>query len=210
MNNLSSVNVNNSNPTFGKTILNKVNLRKKAGNTYKFVEGYFSKLNPEDPKDLSLLESIRENWRRGTSFSNEMIYNFEKYKDSTNLYMTELKNSCLGIKKKVCCLIETTNPKKRKDRNNFEIVYVQSAPAISKDNSKYPIKGAGELSIYGAVKEAKKEGFKKVSLLSIKDSFYEHIGFPQKEVATKDSALFTLPQEKYDEFLQRIEKKYNL
>lgn len=218
MNNLGSVN-SNSNLSFGQTVLNKVNLRKIKGNdSFKFVKGYFSQLNTNDPKDLERIKQIETNWKAGTILGEKIINKFKAdwSKDnalcSTNLYMTELKNTFLRISKKVCCLMETTNPKNNpNDREIFKINLIQSAPCIANnDISSRPIKGAGELSIYGAVKVAQKEGYQKVKLHSVKNSFYEHIGFIPVEIYNRFCGVFELPQEKYASFLEKIEKKYHI
>lgn len=219
MNNLNSLTPYNSSPNFGKTILNKVNLQKRQGDTFKLAKGYFSQLNTTDKRDLRLIKSIKPEWESKIMFSEDLIKKFEAdfskdiNKCSTNLYMTELKSPISKISKKVCCLMETTNPQMNpNDREVFRINTVLSAPHIA---NSYPlqerdIKGAGELSIYGAVKLAQKEGYKKIQLQSVINPFFEHIGLILTEKYNKLSGIFELPQEKYADFLQKVESKYHL
>ncbi len=206
---VSSIKANsNNNQAFGKTILDNAKLQKKALNgAYKQADAFISKLTYGDAKDISLMEKIQNQWRKYSTFSEEIIYNF-KTNANKNIYMTELKNKCLKIKDKVCCLMMTTNPKKSLSRETFHIDLLQSAPAIADKGIKSPIKGAGELTVYEAVKEAKKEGYKKVQLTSIKDGFYSKIGF--KNLDNSDYHIFVLENKDYDNFLKRIEKKYNI
>lgn len=204
---VSSANINfNNNQSFGNTILDNAQLRKRALNgTYKQVDAFVSKLTKNDPKDLSVLDKIRESWRRNTAFSEEIMFCF-KHDERKNIYMTELKNKCLKIKQKVCCLMQTTNPDKCSSRDIFHIDFIQSAPSIADRVTQSPIKGAGELTIYEAVKTAKKEGYKRIQLSSIKDDFYSKIGFNEIE----NTHIFFLENKDFDNFLNRVEKKYNI
>ena len=75
-----------------------------------------------------------------------------------------------------------------------------------------PLKGAGELAVYCAVKLAKANGFKKVALFSSNNDFYDKIGMPKMEKYNKDiyTTPYLLKKEDYNKFLERIENKYSL
>lgn len=209
MNNF-SVNVNN-NPSFGKNILTNVNLKQATTDgSFKFVKGMISELNKNDKSDELLLEGIKGSWEGKARFSRVIIKHFEDAKNSSKVYITELKDKCDSLKDNICCLMETTNPQaKPKRRRNFVIKFLQSAPDIANKGNKTPIKGAGELCIYEAVKTAQKEGYKRVKLLSVNNSFYDHLGFKRGLYYKEDSYSYSLPQKQFAEFLQKVEEKYN-
>lgn len=108
------------------------------------------------------------------------------------------------------------------------IDFLQSAPDIA-DNAQSKIRGAGELAVYSAVKEAKEKGLKKIELTSgsaTSNTFYDKIGFDCVYVSyDPDSRLrhgkglgdliaiggcYELPSEKFDSFINRVEAKYNI
>lgn len=214
MNNLTINSYNNyNNPHFGKKLIGNINLRQiTKDETYKLVKGTFSELEPRNTADIAQLEGIRANWKSGSVFSGAIINDFEKAKKSSKVFITELKHNCADIKDKICCLMETTNPEKNPEkRNNFVIKYLQSAPAIAdKTILPTPILGAGELSLYEAVKIAKQEGYKRVKLFSVNNSFYEHVGFIKSRRSNERNGTFFLPDNLYNDFLKKVETKYNL
>ncbi len=200
-------NVNTYNKaSFGATILDNVTLRKKTLSGYKTVEGFVSQLTKDDAGDIARLQGIKENWRKSTIYSNEIIDNFCQNLKKKNFYITELKDNCVRIKNRICCMMQTTDPTVNQMRDKFRIDLLQSAPAIANKGSSSKIKGAGELAVYEAVKVAKKEGYQKVDLYSTNNSFYQKIGFEKNP----KSNFFSLDKSQYDKFLSRIEQKYNI
>lgn len=211
--NISGTNNNYSTytPSFGKKILANVNLKQRNfdRNSFKFVKATISTLDVNDPKDTKYIDKINKYWKSKTSFSNAIVCAFREKTNPKTFFMTELNTMNLKIKNKIVCLMKTTSPENCPNRDVFQIDLIQSAPAIAERPLITPIKGAGEVIIYGAVKMAKENGFKKVELLSANDRFYEKIGFIKDEKKPKyKNFYYYLPQEKYDNFIENVEKKY--
>ncbi|MCQ2788939.1 MAG: hypothetical protein MJ229_01040 [bacterium] len=208
--NSSATSINKKNTNFGATKLYNVNLKKMInGNMDKFIPAEIIKLDPNDAADKSQISKLFGPWSR-TEYGEDSFANF-MHNIEGNYFVTAIKDKAQELSKKITCFIQTTDAKNAPNKTNYEIVYLQAAPDLKKASE--AIKGSGELSMYNAVKEAKENGFKKVHVLSTNNPFYEHLGFDKKleiPIEDKEGGVFELPAQKFDEFLNKIAKKYNL
>lgn len=189
--------------SFGEKPLYNINLKKRQENDeYVHTSGTFSQIDPNNEDDEQLVTDIKENWGV-SSYSYEIAEEFLHPYMSKNSSFYIVKQDTLTQTNNTTCIASTTNVDDE-DKSIFEIEYIQSSPEIAfeKDSK---IKGSGEIMIYGCVKEAQKYGFEKVAIFSANDSFYKHIGLNKSQ-----NNWFELPSSKYDEFVERIEKKYKI
>ncbi len=95
-------------------------------------------------------------------------------------------------------------------KKRCEVLYLQCSPEIA-NNPKSPIRGAGEVALFGVVKYAKKNKHSEIVLFSTNNEFYKRIGFiPEDEVcATMPCCNFSLENQDYDNFLKNVKAKYN-
>ncbi len=211
MTTVNSMNSQNQNPlksvqpNFGQIKLDKVKLRvKSADGSYQLADAFVSKLESKSIRDKKLLDKLYDNWYN-TEYTHNVIVRFNQLKDFSNLYITKLKKNCKALKDNICSLIETTNPKANDRRDDFVIKYIQAAPEIANKSDK-PVKGAGELAVYEAVKTAKENNYKRISLYSTNDNFFTKLGFEKDE----NSHNFVLKKDKFDSFLEKVEQKYEI
>ena len=203
--------------SFSANPLYDINLKKLADNNlYEPLKAKFSQLLNNDDDAWEML-NVQDVWGRlGSSEYTEMITdNFIKAKNPQRAYyLVETSDSRKELFERATALLETTNPKKL-DKDIFEIHFLQASPALVGKNAP-EIKGSGELSLYGAVKVAKENGFKKVQLFSSNDGFYEKMGFVKAESlypedkTVSDGGIFELSADMFDDFLVKIENKYKI
>ncbi len=201
--------------TFGSKEIFPIKLRKNySSNNYKLVPASFSSISFNDDDDWRAMDKAFYEWSSPCgqgSYIKNIVDDFETPQAYHSCYITELKDENGDLYDRMTSVMQTTNPN-IKAKDEFEIFYVQSSPDILYSPFQPPVKGAGELAIYGAVRLAKENFFKLVSLLSTNDSFYYQIGFLKSKNNESDmpTTKFELPCEKYDEFLKRVEDKYSL
>lgn len=213
--NISPISLNTINKTssskklsFGETPVCKINLkRKQKDDTYKFIPAHFSKLNPSDDKDELLVDRIKDVWgKRNDSYAVEIASNFalQNGRSVNNNFYVISRDDLKDPYRKITCIMQTTSTDDR-DKSLFAVDYLQAHPNI--ENKQSPaIKGSGELSLYGCVKEAKEHGFKKVYISSSNNPFYEHLNLKPGE----RNSTFIIDEADYDSFLAKVEQKYEI
>lgn len=191
--------------SFGETPLYNIKLKERLENdTFSKTDGTFASLNPDDKNDAELIKKLETLWNPSgyAAVIAEEFLHPHKSKNSS-FYIIEKNSPANDTLHKTTCIASTTNVDNT-DKSAFEIDYIQTSPDISQSD-KPQIKGSGELMVYGCVKEAQKYGFQKVSIFSSNNSFYEHLGFNKAAYR-----WYELPSSQYDEFLERVEKKYGM
>ncbi len=193
-----------------------INLRKLTNDVdYKNIPAKFSELIIGDDIDHSAMKKLKELWKHITDYGSTFADNFDKQKAEKSYYLTEVVDDSKSLYDRITCVVETTNPKKSANKDVFDIHLLQASPKLANKQAS-EIKGSGELSLYGAVKVAKENEFKKISLISTNDSFYDKMGFEKVDMLDPDESMFNeggiyeLAADKYDDFLNKIEQKYNL
>ncbi|MDD3236545.1 MAG: hypothetical protein PHV37_00430 [Candidatus Gastranaerophilales bacterium] len=202
-----------SSVSFGANPIYDVNLRQVVDGVQKLIPANFSELIIKNEGDEWAMLNVQDIWKRlgKTDYADCFADNFIKRKEDKSYFVTELKDAVKELQDRITCLIETTNPKKTKDRDLFEVKLLQASPKIANKAETTSIKGSGEMSLYGAVRQAKEHGFSKVGLLSTNNSFYNKMGFSAVETYEDGAGgWYELPAEKFDEFLDKIAKKYKL
>lgn len=213
--NLSPININSITSTssrqklsFGETPVCKINLkRKQKDDTYKFIPAHFSKLTPSEDKDELLVDRIKDVWgKRNDSYAVDIASNFalQNGRSVNNNFYVISRDDMKDPYRKITCIMQTTSTDER-DKSKFSIDYLQAHPNIE-NNPFSKIKGSGELSLYGCVKEAKEHGFKEVYISSSNNPFYEHLNL---KPGARNST-FIIDEADYDSFLARIEEKYGI
>lgn len=204
---------NNAEVSFGANPLLDINLKKLINKQYEFVPAKFSELVIGDNSDQWAMLNLEELWKNKTELTGSFVTTFFNSKGEESFYLTEIPDSNKELFDRITCLLKTTNPKVQQ-KESFDVHILQSSPCIANVKNS-PIKGSGELSLYAATRLAKENGFKKVRLNSLNDSFYDNMEFKKVEVVYKDEefpnegGIYELPAELFDEFLERVEKKYN-
>ena len=201
---------------FGSQPVYPINFKmmRRDGN-FSLLKGNFSKISLYDQGDYVALEKAASLWDDITlgnvCYIKSIVSDFKNPKPYMDYYITETRTPTDDLYSRLTSVVEVTNPQ-IPDKDFFSIFYVQSAPVNSYFSRILPLKGAGELAIYGAVKLAKENGFKKVSLFSSNNAFYDKIGMPR--IKKYNEQIFTTPyllkEEDYDKFMGNIERKYSL
>lgn len=192
-----------SNISFKSTPLYDVKVKKKGLFGYHNVDATISLYNPDDVNDIKAMEKSVRNFGR-ISYAQQILDEFREYEcDASRFYVLELKNK-KPIEKRVLSLCECFFAQEPRT------CYIDLLQSITKstreDREKY--KGAGEVIIYGVIKEAKKEGMKNIELTSRSSArpFYRHIGF----FPIKNTLDFILPNNAYEKYINRIDEKYGV
>lgn len=189
--------------SFGERPLYNIKLKERLENdTFSKTDGTFASLNPDDKRDTELIKKLETLWNPSgyaAVIAEEFLHPYKS--KNSSFYIIEKNSPANDTLHKTTCIASATNVDNT-DKSAFEIDYIQTTPDISQSDNPQ-IKGSGELMVYGCVKEAQKYGFQKVSIFSSNNSFYEHLGF--NKVAYR---WYELPSSQYDEFLERVEKKY--
>lgn len=194
--------------SFGETPICSINLkRKQKDNSYKFIPAHFSQLDPQNSKDEALMDRIEKVWgKRKDSYANDIatIFRIQNGRSVNNNFYVISRDDLNDPYRKITCIMQTTNTDE-KDKSYFCIDYLQAHPNIE-NNPSSTIKGSGELSLYGCVKEAKENGFKKIFISSSNNPFYEHLNLEPGERKN----TFIIDESEYDAFISRVEEKYNI
>lgn len=170
--------------------------------TYNEVPATFSKLDNQDKNDISRAEAILEKW----PFVNYADYIAKDFIKSANPEVLK-KYEAEEIKNYDFYVIEEKGDKENKeiysiiefDKSDNVIELLESNP----QNVYYGIKGAGEVMLWGIAK--RNQSFSLYSAESAVN-FYRTMGLDEKE---DFYGSFYLPAERTDNFLHRIERKYN-
>lgn len=194
-------------PSFGAIKLYNVGLKQLTGKgKHVLVPAVFSKLLSED---VPMMKNIYPKWGT-TKYGKEIINsyldkhnardNFAYFPPTNSEFYAIMQEGISSKNDKIRALAKIYN-----FRSFFEVQYIQSESKVGKGNT---IKGAGEVLMYGIVKKAKELQKKVVFLISTADEWYQKMGF-KKVGYDPCSSSFELDASKYDEFLKKIEKKYN-
>lgn len=191
--------------SFGEKLLYNIKLKERLENdTFSKTDSSFASLNPDDKRDTELIKKLETLWNPSgyaAVIAEEFLHPYKS--KNSSFYIIKKNSPPDDTLHKTTCIASTTNVDNT-DKSAFEIDYIQTSPDISQSDEPQ-IKGSGELMIYGCVKEAQKYGFQKVSIFSSNNSFYEHLGFNKAAYR-----WYELPSSQYDEFLERVEKKYGM
>lgn len=186
----------------------------------KFIPATATKLDFQD--DAKVMQHLRKSWGdSNTDYIDGIADTFKSQKGSFSTISIE--DTSKPFSDNIKSIIKTDI-----ENDTMFIDFLQSAPDIA-DNAQSKIRGAGELAVYSAVKEAKEKGLKKIELTSgsaTSNTFYDKIGFDCVYVSyDPDSRLrhgkglgdliaiggcYELPSEKFDSFINRVEAKYNI
>lgn len=197
---------------FGATPLYPLNVKQKVDDNYVSLPAHFCELDYADSDDVELVVKMNKKWIVKNPLENYLdtitknfVKNIRK-KQTRKYFILQLDKPTLSDYARTVAIMETTNPKKVNEKG-LEIIFLQSVNSIYKSLRQVDIKGAGEQIIAGVVKYAKNNNYSHVNLFSTKDSFYEKIGFRciQKDW---DGSIFFLSKYDYDNFLNRVNEKY--
>ena len=184
--------------------LYNINLIKKT--TKKPAEAKIVEFDHSE-RDKNLIYSLDSIWQ-DTTYMPCISYNyFQKLKNNSFIAVSE-KNS-ENLKAKDIKSILQYEDSIIDGKKQCEIIYIQAAPEIA-NNKKAPVKGAGELIVWAAVKHAKQTGCEEVFLTSTNNGFYENIGFENCKRQYVFGNEFCLKSKDFDWFLKKTEKKYHL
>lgn len=193
-----------SNISFTSTPIYDVKVKKREGESYKNIDAVFSRLNSCDKNDIKAMNRMGRKWWRS-----DYIKSLKKHFSTGELsyfstfYALELKGKG-ALDKRIISLCEV-----RKSHATYPgccVDILQTSPEISK-RKKPKYKGAGEVTLYGVIREAKENHTKQIDLISTDKSsgFYKHIGFEPDEY----SIDYSLPYSKYEKYISRVERKYD-
>lgn len=193
--------------SFGAKQLETLNLLKKVKpDVYTPIKATFSELNVNNKEDKALINKIKKEWKGLTEYGTEICDGFLKKVKGARFFITEAID---GTKKKITNIMQVQMPKPGSYGNGFDLKYMQSAPDIANKCGESPIKGSGETALYGLIKQCKKEGRNRISFYSTADRFYDKIGMTNLG-SVDDLSMYGLGEKKFDWFLDRVAKKYNL
>ncbi len=192
--------------TFGETPIYPIKLKKKSGDRYKLVRASFSELSSKDKNDYVVMSKVTDNWvKHSQNYVADIADDFFRGKRDKKLFATNLNLKAQNLYNKLTSLVLVTNPNNR-SKKEFNIFFIQTKPELIENAN---IKGAGEVGIYGALKLAKDNKFKKVKIHSSNDSFYDKLGIPKVGVSEEES-LYEISHKRYNEFLKKIASKYSI
>lgn len=202
-----STNYSNTQVNFGATKLDNIKLRQKVSDgTYKLVKANFYELDTKSAEDWGIMGKLCNLWKNCTTYVKDIADDFFDCDPNSRFFMNEIVDEKKG--NKVTSLMQLSNSK-TKPSKELHIYYLQASPDIANLKSSSPIKGSGELSLYEAVKIAKKDKCKKVVLCSTNDSFYDAMGFKKKKKGTFFTT-YALTKKHFKDFLKKVEQKYDL
>lgn len=206
-----------SNVSFGANPLYDINLKKIVGeDLIEQIPAKFSQLVLKNEDDTWAMINIEDIWSKiaKTDYTGMITKNFiDAKKPERAYYVVESGDTSKELFDRLTCIMETTNPKTVLNKDYFEVHFLQSHPDIV-NKAPGALKGSGELSLYGAVRVAKENGFKKVQLFSSNDGFYDKMGFVKTESISDEAGssggMYELSSDMFDSFLKKIEEKYKL
>ena len=164
-------------------------------------------LSPKDKFDKKVVKELAENWR-DTAYMHNIADTFNEAFKNSKFYIVKAKDGLKSGLQNIKSVIKFTQFKKD-HFNSLSVEFLQSAPSIANKKQASPIKGAGELAMYEAVKYAKQKNIDDVVLYSTNDGFYDNFKLP-KDSTMPGFSLYILKSANFDEFLDRIKTKYNL
>lgn len=207
------------NISFGTNPLYSIKLKKLIGpEKYETINAKFSELAADSIDDILAICKVNDNWPRigKTQYSGLISENFTQGKEPERAhFVIETVDAAKELANRITCLVETTHPTKVLNKDVFKIHFIQASPDIVNIKPS-PIKGSGELSLYGAVRLANENGFKRIQLDSSNDSFYEAMGFKRAgnmyDVCEfeNEGGIYRLSSRKFGQFLKKIENKYDI
>ncbi len=168
------------------------------------IDAQFSKLEHDDEDDKAIVQNLYKDWY-STDFGFSICASFLRPNiigGDADFYVIE------GIDKNGQRKIYSASEVNQKEG---EICFIQAEPA----NREERIKGSGEVMLWGIGKTMKSDGENCFSLLSTTEAegFYRHSGLTYDEEASfpeDDCKVFCLKNKDKEEYLKRIEEKYNL
>ena len=193
-------------PSFGQIQLDTINLKKVVDkNKSKLVPAKFSELDCCVKEDIKKMETILSNWKKALlcgyfSFDFKHLLTLDR-----RFFVIEEESEEGDIARNLMELEVPVNG----SNNRITVQLLQSAPEIA-NNTEALTRGAGELALYEAVKMAKEQKLDSVNLYSINNSFYDKMGFEKLDEDSSHCSNYELTASKFDEFMERVEKKYNL
>lgn len=194
--------------SFASQKLYGVNLKKKnEDREYSLIHANFSELKTNSTEDKALMGNIANSWGRKNHF-NYAPYIGENFKYSggyRSYYVLELKDE-ENSPETITCIAETNKNNTQDGGEILDLFYIQAHPNIA-SNKNAAIRGSGELTLYGVVKKAQENGFKHIRICSVNDEFYEKMGF-HKRTGSDNNGYYWLDAEDFENFLNKIEKKY--
>ena len=195
----------NNNLTFCARKICDVNLISRKGK--KPLPAQICELN-HSQCDSNLLLNLNSYWR-DTAYTSDIVDDF--YSGYKSKYFAVALGDSVNVKPDdIKSIVEFDVIYDKDDDEGYcYINFLQSAPEIA-DNKRSPIKGAGALALYAVVDYAKRNNFRKVSLFSSNNAFYEKMGFENDGRACKhlNNCDFHLDRRDFDWFLNEIRKKY--
>lgn len=197
--------VNSYSPfSFKSTPLYDVKVQKRGLLGYKSINATFCALDPNDINDIERATKMGDECGY-SSIGYEISDHFEKNEcEDAHFYALEVEDK-KTFKKKLISLCEITIPW----CNDAKKYYVDLLQSISggRLHHKKRYKGVGEVTLYGVVKDAKRNGMDEVRLTSTYRAkpFYDHIGFKP----AKDFDEYFLASDSYNRFISRVERKYD-
>lgn len=201
-------------PSFSSISLYGINVLKEEKDGGKsHLPASFSRISPEDPNDYLTMVDFGNRLVQGDRYGAQICYNFRIMPPKeVNFFVVETEERGIPLKDKIISLAQVNiydnglqnpyNPNKR----YMEIALIQSMKDIPCSRFS-DVKGGGELCLYGLVRLAKERNLDYVMLSSTSNKFYDHIEFGTRENFTS-STIFKLNKESYNEFLEKVEKKY--
>lgn len=206
-----------TNINFGAKTLYPMMIKKAVKNGYRLVKADFAELSVRSKKDKQCIDELKKAWRFSSSENNYIHDIAQKFYDDAGfktspLYRYFVVRLASG-KKKMSQKIASIMAVKIEPKELLFLDYIQSASQV-KHNSNVPkVKGAGELGILGLIKLAKGSLLKRLCLSSTNDTFYDKLGFKfnyEHIQSVLSSATHSLPKRKYNSFIEKTEKKYNI
>ncbi len=181
----------NPNQTFKSIPIYDVKVKQKTDDKEEFVDATFSELTKED---LPSLDKLPVEWTQDP-FIYIILEHLELF-DCPQFYSVELKSDA-PLQERLLSVAE---------KSGDEILFFQSKPKIKGFND---YSGAGVMMLYGLAKQQKEQGADELYWTSATgaDKFYNHVG---KDLFNSYCSNFSLPQNNYDEFLNRLEAEYHI
>ena len=204
----------NPNNTFKSKVLYPIKLKvEKTPNFYQLEPANFSQLFPNDKSDRALMHNIRDYWYTDNfvnDYSNSIAFEFfyPQQAEQTAFYVTELNRPQEKPIINTRSVMLTTSPQTPK-KKFFDIHFLQSSSSIVLAPTRKTI-GGGNLAVYGAVRQAKENGFEVVRVASQNDGFYKKLGFRKIDSPLFPTSIMLLKNEDFDKFLSETEKKYGI
>lgn len=208
INSVNSVNTQNT-TSFGARRIDKINLLKKTSAGYTdIIKSDFLELSSKNAKDLDFMAKLRDLWTGKVEYIKQISTGFFQHDPTSCFFVNQIN---LKDGKKVTSLMQTTNPKMAFDKEKFYVHFLQSAPEIANKKHRSPIKGSGEISLYEAVKMAKKNKYKELRIISSNNNYYKRLGLEEVELCGDGKGgVYRITKDKYNDFIDKVRKKYSL